>query len=705
MSKGMLYSIVGGGSALVLAAVGITIWQVAPRTEAAVTAPTGFQTPAPAGPVALSTEADTSDEFDWWKLDRASDDVRFLASDEAHEDSLSLVVVSDSAQYEAPVAQLEQTVGAVAGVTYTISFWAKSVNAGADAVAVLPSQDGWSSRIAVPGGTYDWTFFSTDYTVGALESMLIFRIAVNGPTEGTWIDSVSIGETGTPNQTVNNNGFESSSADLTLSNSSLIFVEGAASLEVATRRSADGWISWSTRDINGEVALAGEELIAGYEASVDLAALTPGYYQLEITATLGDRVVTRETTLGVLAKGAAGDSANSLFGVSMHIQPNDRRQANLIDYLGSAGVAHARIETQWSQIENSIGTYAYPELYDTVVEEFKDAGIVPLLIAAYSNPNYDNGLTPSSSRGLEAFANYAADVVKHYSYAGQELEVYNEFDHTFNTGECGMTPECYLEMLTATANAVKKNNPDATIVAPGNSGMGLKLDWVQRLIDLGGLQSIDAVSAHPYVQPAPPEALIADLDSLRNILDSVGGESKPIWMTEMGWAAVPDWVTEDQQSDYLVRTLAIAAAHGVERVYWYTVADLGPNEIDRESNFGVFEAGSSLIPFTYAPKPAALAQAVMAQRLKNHEFTSSDDLGENSYSYVFEGPDSRMRIMWTSKETEVVVVASSEAVIVTDSLGKSAVHKPKSGKVEIELSGSPIYVDGKITSVGLGAQQ
>lgn len=692
---------------LVLAVVGVLIWQLAPETEAldsrVTPTATGFQTPAPTAPVSLSTEADASDVFDWWNVESPLPEVKFLASDDAHDGDYALVVTSALQSSQGTASHLEQTIPATAGNTYTVGFWVKSVEAAEAAIQISPNPN-WGERIIVPSGTYDWTYISKDYTVPADQAIFSLRIVVSGSTDGTWIDGIGAVELGSTDGRFHNASFESNSADLTITNATLLFNEDQGSIDVRTRRSESGWFQWAAYDAEDKLVEDGEALIEGYVGQADLATLPIGMYRIDINGHVGGKVIQRSTSLAVLPSESFDSEANdSPFGVFLHYLGGEPRLGNLVESLSIAGIRHARVEMNWPAIEQSAGVYTYEDPIEGTLNRLEDSGIDALLVPVYGNSNYDAGLTPSSAAGLDAYAEFAKDVSAHYSSIGRDMEVYNEFDHIFNSGRCGTTPDCYMQMLSVTAEAVKSGNPDAVIVAPGNSGMGFKFDWLQEFFNLGGLQYTDVVSAHPYVQPGAPEELEDDFSKLfQMIRDANGGEAKPVWLTEMGWASVPDFVTKEEQANYLVRTMALALGNGVERVYWFEAASLNLNEGDRESNFGLFAAPTSFLPNTNEPKLAAVAQAIMARELEGHRFATADDVGDGAYSYVFSKGDDDVRVMWSPTGTKNVEIKTAKKLVVTDILGRSTSYKPKDGVVLAELSETPIYVHGSIASVSPG---
>ncbi|TFD51775.1 hypothetical protein E3T43_15945 [Cryobacterium sp. Hh7] len=664
-----------------------------------------FQSPGPAEPAFLSLQADASDQFDWWEEPHPSEEVQFLASDQAHAEAKSLAIVSTLEAGAGSSSELRQNVSVVPGETVSLALWAKAINASATAVHIPLDANVGGASLDIPGGTFDWMPLTVDYVVPPGQTRLNVSLTVDGPTEGTWIDSVFVTSPDGAEQRLQNAEFESSSADLTFENASLLFNESDANLILKTRRATEGWYHWSARLASSDEVLAeGNELISNYKSSVDLAELSPGAYEIDVRATLGQTIVERTISLAILEPlMEASPSKDSPFGVVAHVNvAGQGRLENLLGSLANAGTAHLRLDMPWNQIEGNEGVYTYSPGIESTMSKLGQLGITPLMVAAYTNPNYDNNLTPSSDSGLFAYARYANDLVTHFPDLGQELDVYNEYDHTFNSGECGKSPACYLDMLSATAETVKASNPNAVISAPGNSGMGFKFDWLEQFFALGGLQYADVISAHPYIQPEAPERLAGELDTLAQMIRSANsGVDKPIWLTEMGWASVPDWVSEEEQAEYLVRTMAIALGHGVSRVYWYSASNSTLAAGDRESNFGLFEATSSVLPNAYEPKPAAIAQAVMAREIEGRKFASADTLTDTAFSSKFSGGGSDVRVMWSSGGVQSVQVAASGPIEVTTMLGRTTMFQPVDGVVPLDLTGSPVYVSGAAITVAL----
>lgn len=683
--------IAGIAAALVLALVAIVLLQPREGTadkDAAVAQPAPTVEP-------VVDQLPASDDFDWWTPIMPSATAEFLATAGGQGGESALEVRSSGPQSESDPPRLEQAIDVVTHGTYTVSFWAKGTDVAENAVQVrLGGTTGYSTYVSLPTGTYDWTQVSMEYASPSHKMNIM--VAAVGQAGSAMIDSIEATGNGSTVGQLMNADFESHSGPLALTNTSLMLTQGEARLSVGSRQSATGDLSWSVVDELGAPVADGTEGLKEHYASIDLTDLPLGFYRLNIGAALENGTHDRSTSFGVIEP-YAGVASSTNFGTHLHFHGGEARVDNLIGTLADIGVGHVRADVGWWATETAPGVYDYETVTENAMEEYAEAGMHALQLPVYNNPFYDDGRTPSTQEGLEAYAKFTNDVLNKFPNVGKDVEVYNEFDHTFNTGKCGPTPECYMDMLTTTADLVKSVNPDAVVVGPGNAGMGFKLNWLQKFFDLGGLDYVDAVSAHPYVQPAAPEGLAADLDMIQQmILDANDGVAKPIWLTEMGWATRDDWVTDQSQADFLVRVMALSFGHGVERFYSYEAADSSLVADNIESNFGLFEASTSFVPSAFAPKLAAVAQSEIARQLVGKDFEVQEQVGPDVNSYVFGQKDEATRVIWSTAEGSTVKFTSKKAVTVTALDGGSTELVPEDGAVTLELTGSPVYVDGSL---------
>ncbi|MCP4809019.1 MAG: hypothetical protein GY913_23580 [Proteobacteria bacterium] len=172
------------------------------------------------------------------------------------------------------------------------------------------------------------------------------------------------------------------------------------------------------------------------------------------------------------------------------------------------------------------------------------------------------------------------------------------------------TPEQYLEMVRVTAAAVRAADADAVVLNGGiyrphtETGQA----YLAALVTGGLLDHIDVVSVHTYFDGPGTDKLERALTNTRELVGD-----RPVWLTETSVASEGDkrWMTPEWQAEMVLRVHATAMVHGVDKVFWHTLADppVKPEHgISRHSLLRVTADG-------FADKPAAVAYRGLAERL------------------------------------------------------------------------------------------
>ena len=74
----------------------------------------------------------------------------------------------------------------------------------------------------------------------------------------------------------------------------------------------------------------------------------------------------------------------------------------------------------------------------------------------------------------------------------------------------------YAKMLRESYAQIKQLRPDVTVL--GGATAGIPLPYWEKLMQNGGLQSMDALSIHPYRYNAPPEGLETEVAALQTLV-------------------------------------------------------------------------------------------------------------------------------------------------------------------------------------------
>lgn len=244
------------------------------------------------------------------------------------------------------------------------------------------------------------------------------------------------------------------------------------------------------------------------------------------------------------------------------------------------------------------------EKYDHIVETAEAYGME--LIVRLSNPpewtrsqgegenNVDTFAPPDN---VQDFADFVHAVVSRYKGRIRYYQLWNEPNIYPEWGSYPISPEAYVELLKAGAEAARAADPNVVIIAgalaatinlqpddlpPGNSLNDLL--FLQRMYDAGAAPYFDIMAMQGYgLYSGPtddrmhPRVInISRHKFIRDLMVKNGDAHKPIWIAEMNWNAAPEdveprygRVTLEQQARYL----PLAYRRVIEEWPWIGVAN------------------------------------------------------------------------------------------------------------------------------------
>lgn len=686
--------LITAGAVVVVLVAGVTTVALLPTSSSpndvsATSTPRATPTATPVPEAVALPTADVAASFDGWTQGAEEDtDSSFTAeAGDPLDGSIALRIESTNPAENPTRRTLNQVVEVAPSTEYTFS---ASVKSTADtktppSVAVIMGAAG-QGRFDFAKATATWAEQTWKYTTAADETTLPVSLLTVGPTTGTRIDGLVMTAKGSPDNLLVNASFETfEAANPQITNASLLLATGEATVGVSWRIPG---ASWTLTDDTGATVDQGTLDLQPGLGVVSLQDVEAGYYSIDIVnnENLDDHLQTSLAILAPLAENAP--AADERFGAGIHLTPP---YLNSGQVAADIGISSVRTDGKWNGVEKSVGVYNFPALPDAMLQDYTDAGVGYLPISNYGNSLYDSGFTPSSPTALAAYGAFTNELVSHYN--SPAVEIYNEFNHPpMNKGKCGITPDCYIPLLQSASAAVKANHPDTKIIGPAIARNDDA--WLTGLYQAGGLQYLDAISFHPYdyTVESGPEFLEASVQQAEaRIKEYNNGETKPIWITELGWSTAG--FSEQDQADNLVRAQAIAFANNVERFYWYDLVNDETDLAHHEGNFGLVRQVTSTVP-AFAPKPSGVAQAVLIRKISGKAFTARDTLADTSvYSYAFGAAKSTTRVAWATTPVTVTYAAAGD-VTSTDQFGAITTLKPVDGLITVELDGHPIYLDG-----------
>lgn len=371
-----------------------------------------------------------------------------------------------------------------------------------------------------------------------------------------------------------------------------------------------------------EVWSASDREITIPQNSVCRIPVTPkgdfrGMYTLNASVSVNDDTIDTSVSFYV----AENEMKNESLGSCTHFAfKNPTVNTDDVSAGIAAGLSFMRDECWWGDVETSKGVYKIPKRISDFVDYAYENGIEILMPLTYSNGLYCDKITsgqyaggykmPYTDEQIEAYAAYCGYLAREFKGKVKYFEVWNEpdgvmFNHDLsNTG----SPETYAKLLKAAYEAIKAENPDAYVLGIAASGIDHSAWFINRVLAAGGGDYMDALSVHPYTWTREPaDERGQSFEYLLNILYTIMKNNNvdlPIWITEIGYSSgevseSEDWLTEEQQGAYNVRTCVFAKADSkIEKTFLYELKDRGSG-IEKTYNMGMIDFDGSLKPAYY----------------------------------------------------------------------------------------------------------
>jgi beta-glucosidase/6-phospho-beta-glucosidase/beta-galactosidase len=323
----------------------------------------------------------------------------------------------------------------------------------------------------------------------------------------------------------------------------------------------------------------------------------------------------------VMPSGAGAVEERPVVGVQFHATWSDYTDAQrieVLDRLAAAGVRWVRIDVGWASFQEQ-GPTSYSQWYVNLVDRMVDAARargMQVLCTLWMTPGWANGgrgtmVPPTDDASYAHMATWAA---AHFRGRVAAWEVWNEpnLDYFF-----AGSAERYARLLRAAYPAFKAGDANALVVLGGP--VNNDTAWLESVYKAGAKGSFDVMATHPYQGPSDlaPETpdngtmwTLSHVSAVHALMARYGDGEKPIWFTEFGWSSHENWrgvenwnrgVTQQQQADYLVRTIKYVAANHpyVTNIFWYNERN-NAGDNPQYNNYGLLNRDLS-------PKPAYAA--------------------------------------------------------------------------------------------------
>jgi polysaccharide biosynthesis protein PslG len=375
-------------------------------------------------------------------------------------------------------------------------------------------------------------------------------------------------------------------------------------------------------------------------------------------------------------------------GINIHFRDP---QPGELDMLARTGVGWVRVDYFWTYVEKKAGQYDF-SLYDSLMDELDVFHIRPIFILDYTNPLYDQGLSPCTNAGRSAFAAWAAASAAHFRGRGILWEIYNEPNRSFWKPQVNV--QDYVLLAVATTRAILKAAPGEAVIGP--AVWGEDFDFVEACFHAHLLDVWAAVSIHPYRGQEDPETVTRTYGMLRRLMKRYKPVNRevPIISSEWGYSAGSEKGELDEalQAKLLARQWLVNLMESIPVSIWFSWRDSSSG-----SRFGLvnrpYHSGGDPV---YQPKIAYRAASTLTAFFRGYRMSRRVSLAKDfDYMLEFRNGSNARFAMWSQDNFPhpVAVLFPAGKYSVTDFKGDSLpTIEATRGRATLTVTDGPIYL-------------
>ena len=393
-------------------------------------------------------------------------------------------------------------------------------------------------------------------------------------------------------------------------------------------------------------------------------------------------------------------------------------QTDDIERIKKSGAKFIRKGYYWSRVEKVKGVYDF-SWYDRLLKDAEENDLYVLGTLYGSNKLYeDDGLGGiQTEEGRQGFAAFGAALAERYKDRNIIWEIWNEpnvrtFWNKEGTHNSDEFADEYTALVKATAGAMVAADPECFVMAGSVSNFWEpSYYWTNACFERGiGESGIRGWSVHPYGVKTPEEYSIGYTRTREIFVNNNIPYDFPILNSERGfslekldegWSGGDETKAEEYQAWHFVRQYMIDLLYDIRLSVWY--------EWDADK-FGIIKGNEKRAAYHACTNMVdELAGYTFRERL----YTTSP----SDYLLLFENDSGNQKmVVWTAPPAGSApdnFVAHNIEILrhiknkveVRDIYGEKTYFEIRSGKINIELIGSPKYITFLESSnnVGLSA--
>lgn len=392
--------------------------------------------------------------------------------------------------------------------------------------------------------------------------------------------------------------------------------------------------------------------------------------------------------------------------------------------------------TFWDSIQPKAGAWEWTAV-DLEIEAMHQSGLNVLLDLGRSSKWASTAPEGEKDRSLympdlAAWAEYVETVTRHYRGKINYFLVWGEpnggfmiWDKDGNKNIAGESEDpraldALVELHRVAYAAAKKGNPECRVLGVGFQGFAY--GFLEKLIKAGILKYVDIVAIDIYPMPLTPEQANME-EKLSGLIGMVrkADAAKPIWIPETGYATTRRRVTYPMPTVELEERIKNGEAYYNLSKWWgkrsldeWTVANLLvrynvialASGVEKVISWS-WEEYDSIVQTTEvngSPHLAVLAFNGLSSELAGRPFLKKIHAANmNRHLYLFGDAKKQILTAWNgdAKRGRVVlkIDPAISSVTVVDIFGNRTNISLKNGLLELELDGSPKYLEGVGTAI------
>lgn len=374
-------------------------------------------------------------------------------------------------------------------------------------------------------------------------------------------------------------------------------------------------------------------------------------------------------TLGTLALLAALATANAnanadadapfIVGVATHSMNNTGQPLRSLQMASAAGVTSVRDDAFWSTAEPTAGQLQIVAPWRAWLSTARALDLAPMVILGYGT-SFQGNAKPRKPEVRIPYLKYVDYITRQLGNPVKFYEVWNEWDIE-GPGDARLSTD-YASLVRDVAPVIRKNNPQAVILAGAVTTLGITSGFVDRIIAAGVMKYADGLSLHPYVHcygsdRNTPESWIGWMRDLDRKITLKAGRPVPLYLTEMSWPSHEGncGISQERQAAYLSRAyFLIRTLPNVKGMWWYDLINDGDDRSEQEHNFGLLDSA-------LGPKPAYAVLKAISPYLRDFHYEPTNSLqNDGIYQLAFSAGREQIMVAWASgRQREVSISASA----------------------------------------------